>query len=186
MLWCCDNPECRTLYAAFLYGGCPHCHHPEFHEFGSQPSDEEHPMSPKITRAGGPTDGTETTEPAQVDTVVEPAPPGLQRPGVNDPKGDHVAYAELAHGLNPEIVGESFTKRQLIAVLDQLEAGDLVVADGEIVDPAQESEGTGEPMEAIEVAEGETGELTGDGSGEPLPPAEDSDDASEPDDAPVS
>lgn len=58
-LWLCEGQDrpghpCRTLYAVGL-SRCPRCHSTDFHELGSQPGDEEHPMA-KITRHGGPSD----------------------------------------------------------------------------------------------------------------------------------
>lgn len=69
-LWCCN--ACSTLYAVELYGGCPHCRHPDFHEFGTWPEDEEHPMSPKI-RAVGTAEPVDAGGESQV--VEEPAAP---------------------------------------------------------------------------------------------------------------
>lgn len=50
-LWLCEG--CGTLYAVGLFR-CPRCHETDFHEFGTRPEDEEHPMA-KITNHGGPT-----------------------------------------------------------------------------------------------------------------------------------
>lgn len=57
--WVCEGTEgdpCGTLYAVGLFR-CPRCHGTRFHEFGSRPGDEEHPMA-KSTRLGGPSDKT--------------------------------------------------------------------------------------------------------------------------------
>jgi len=87
MLWVCENPECRTLYAVGLYGGCPHCGHPDFHEFGTKPEDEEHPMSPKIRRAGWASAedaSARAPEGGVLQVVEEPAVPAPNEEGASD------------------------------------------------------------------------------------------------------
>jgi hypothetical protein len=72
-LWVCegtyDGEPCRTRYAVGLFR-CPRCHGTTFHELGSRPEDQEDPMSPKITRHGGPSSAT-LRPPADDQPVVE-------------------------------------------------------------------------------------------------------------------
>lgn len=72
---------CRTLFAVGLTR-CPHCRSTDFHEFGSQPGDEEHPMA-KITVLTGPSDASLPAEevPSAEETQPEPTAPELESEG---------------------------------------------------------------------------------------------------------
>lgn len=105
-------------------------------------------MSPKISRAGGASvaagpaaagAGAGVSQAEQPHPPAPPATPGLdepERPAVNARKETHLAYAEEVYGLDPELADETFNKRQLLAVIDRLESGEVTVVEGEIVEPA--------------------------------------------------
>ena len=96
MLWVCEG--CLTLYAVGLYGGCPHCGHPDFHVFGSKPEDEEHPMSPKISRTRG------------VSSVSAPAEAPGDEPQVDEgPAALPVDTVEVPDAENGEDQGDTGT-----------------------------------------------------------------------------
>lgn len=108
-LWLCegtyDGDPCGTLYAVGLFR-CPRCHSTRFHEFGSVPEDEEHPMA-KISRHGGPSDATR-------EAVEHPADGTLSPPIEGDGTGEALPPADVeAAGDSPEAgaVGEPYRPR---------------------------------------------------------------------------
>lgn len=119
-LWVCEG--CGTLYAVGLFR-CPRCHEEAFHEFGSRPEDEEHPMA-KITVHGGPTDAVadavaEAEAEADAGAEVAGGEPGdgtglgSSRPRSGDLKDDWVEWAveagydeSYAAGLTKAALGE--------------------------------------------------------------------------------
>jgi len=204
--WQCGS--CNSTYAVYL-SRCPRCHGPELEEVKNMPkiskaggvSVEDVPA--EAQREGGvsqPVVGSATPAPedeggrhavpgdpaaasgdaegADTDPEVGPV-----RPKQIAPKGDHAAYAAAVYGRTADDWDDEYSKKALIEVLDQLEAGEKIVspADRSVVDAPdphegeREFEGDGIEKEGIELAVGETGELTGDGTGTALPEADEND-----------
>lgn len=88
--------------------------------------------------------------------------------------GDEAEKARLYALGDARLLGEVRTQN--------VEGADVMApaaTDAELVGPERWSAGTGEPMTPIVVAVGEVGTLEGDGTGEPLPPAEEDTEALE-------
>ena len=95
----CDGQRlgapCRCLFAVGLTK-CPHCKSPDFHEFGSQPGDEEHPMA-KITVLTGPSNATlPSDEPGDGLTEAEGA--GVEMEAIEVELGEEAELTDAGSG----------------------------------------------------------------------------------------
>lgn len=139
----CDGQRlgapCRCLFAVGLTK-CPHCKSPDFHEFGSQPGDEEHPMA-KISALGGPSNASVPTDEEPDDGLTEAEGTGVEMEPIEVEPGEE---SELTGGGSGEA----------LPPVDDPDDGAGEESDAEPVeDPELEDDGPAESADADLVAE---------------------------------